>query len=281
MIKSKNKLPNNFVIIPHVFGKKIHDVNFREFKIHPDYDIICIIKGTFAVEVNGKKFVLQEGDFALFYPDVVYLTYTEDSMCLLVYMHFDCIFDENSRALSGYNFAGVLRTPNMKAEQSIAISSWINYVRRSSVSTIMREGVIKVILSRFISAKPADLTLFHRNTSHKPFSESQLFVPVFRYINDHIDEDISNAVLASLIPCSEKYFIRIFSEQFGQTPYNYIKSLRLSLSKNYLFHNQYTLSDIAAMFGYTSTNAFSKAFKKEYHINPSDFRKQIHSNKSF
>lgn len=86
-------------------------------------------------------------------------------------------------------------------------------------------------------------------------------------------ELISLKYIANKVCSSPYHFHRNFREFTGETLYNCVRRLRLERA-SYKLHNTYDrITDIAIDSGYESLESFSKAFKLEYGLNPSDIRK--------
>ncbi len=73
--------------------------------------------------------------------------------------------------------------------------------------------------------------------------------------------------------CSD-HMRRIFREQMGKTPHEYLMHLRLKTAKKFLNArdvSNYSVTEIAAMVGFNDISYFSRAFKKATGIAPSDY----------
>ena len=57
-------------------------------------------------------------------------------------------------------------------------------------------------------------------------------------------------------------------------PAKYLQSVRIRKAKELLTLNIYSIGEIAEMVGYSSVYYFSKAFKKETGVPPSEFLRQ-------
>ena len=57
----------------------------------------------------------------------------------------------------------------------------------------------------------------------------------------------------------------------GITPVNYITQVKMKKALEYLYEQNYSVKEVAALVGYTDIYTFSKAFKKIYGIPPSSF----------
>lgn len=81
--------------------------------------------------------------------------------------------------------------------------------------------------------------------------------------------------LAETCCMSRSKFAGLFNQVIGETPLAYLQQHRLRLASQLIKQSQFTIQQIAHQVGYTSENAFSQAFKKQFELSPSQYR---HSN---
>lgn len=93
------------------------------------------------------------------------------------------------------------------------------------------------------------------------------------YIENHLDEKITLAVLAKVSYYSPWYSYRLFTELVGLTPSEYIRKMRLSNSAMALRDNTIKIIDIAYLYGYESVDGYQRAFQKEFGTNPYEYAK--------
>ncbi|OHX67859.1 helix-turn-helix domain-containing protein [Flammeovirga pacifica] len=94
-------------------------------------------------------------------------------------------------------------------------------------------------------------------------------------IHAHLYEDLSIQDLAFFTGLSLSTFKRKFKTVFDTSPNQYIKSKRLIKAENLLRVTDQRISDVAYDCGFNDIGYFSKLFKSEYNISPSDFRKSL------
>lgn len=97
-------------------------------------------------------------------------------------------------------------------------------------------------------------------------NDSRILDTLF-FIQQHLDQDLSIQALAARIFLDDSYFIRLFSDNTGQTPYSYIRSRRMHRAKS-LIQQGLTAKSAAQLCGYDSYSAFSRAFKQYYGFSP-------------
>ena len=93
------------------------------------------------------------------------------------------------------------------------------------------------------------------------------------YIETHISEDINLEDIAKQCNVSYHYFSKTFTMMTGYTLKEYIRNRRITLASYEVSNTTDRILDIAIKYGYSSNEAFSRAFKKIHGINPSNARK--------
>ncbi len=95
---------------------------------------------------------------------------------------------------------------------------------------------------------------------------------VMRYIHEHIREPLSREVLAEVAGFSVPHFHRVFTAQVGESAVSYVRRLRMERAGRKLRMGAVDITEVALAAGYDSHAAFSKAFKQQYGVSPSEFR---------
>ncbi len=93
------------------------------------------------------------------------------------------------------------------------------------------------------------------------------------YIANHITEDISLKDLSSLVYLSESQIIRVFKQDMGKTPYEYILELKIGQAKLLLRSTRLMIKEIAFRLGFCDEHYFSYLFKQKTGQTPSAYRK--------
>lgn len=94
------------------------------------------------------------------------------------------------------------------------------------------------------------------------------------YIAAHCAEEITLRALAEAAAYSPWHALRAFSELVGKTPFEYLRSVRLSKAAKELRDTDKSILDIALASAFGSHEGFTKAFSREFAITPSRYREQ-------
>lgn len=92
------------------------------------------------------------------------------------------------------------------------------------------------------------------------------------YIYAHLDDDLSLDRLADVSGFSPYHWHRIYRAVRGETAAQTVRRLRLERAATMLAQNAWPLERIARRAGFTSADAFSRAFQRAYDRTPGRFR---------
>ena len=95
---------------------------------------------------------------------------------------------------------------------------------------------------------------------------------VQHYIREHIDEPLTRRVLAAVAGFSVPHFHRIFTTYLGENIADYVRRVRLERAGRKLRLGAVDITEVALAAGYETHAAFSKAFKQQFGLSPSEFR---------
>ena len=96
---------------------------------------------------------------------------------------------------------------------------------------------------------------------------------VFEYINENIDKKMSLQEIAKVSGYSSWHISRIFKQHYNKSIFSFIRSLRLSKAALHLRDNESNVLDVALDFMFDSHEGFTRAFAKEFRINPKRYSK--------
>jgi xylan 1,4-beta-xylosidase len=97
---------------------------------------------------------------------------------------------------------------------------------------------------------------------------------ISRLIQEHHMENLSLSQLADMVHLSAPYLSKFFDQQFGMTFLTYLTQVRLNHAVNLLLTSNKIIEDVSAESGFPNSHAFVQAFKKEYGVLPSVYRRQ-------
>lgn len=94
------------------------------------------------------------------------------------------------------------------------------------------------------------------------------------YMEQHYQQDLTVEELADTCKLNRSYFSKLFKENMGCPPQEFLIRMRLSKATELMKTSRASIGDIAAACGYPNQLHFSRAFKKRYGLSPREWREQ-------
>lgn len=91
------------------------------------------------------------------------------------------------------------------------------------------------------------------------------------YINEHLHQEIKLIELAAIAQMSVYYFLRLFNQSMGVTPYQYILQRRVEKAKYLLQHSKLSIAEVAANVGFCDQSHLTRYFKRIVGVTPKKF----------
>ena len=89
----------------------------------------------------------------------------------------------------------------------------------------------------------------------------------------HPTERYTTARLCEMAGLGETRFRKLFKEQTGKSPGEYLRDMRMTVAGRRLLLSVESVSDIAYSVGYEDVNFFIRVFKKYFGVTPNQYRK--------
>lgn len=112
------------------------------------------------------------------------------------------------------------------------------------------------------------------NFQESNWGKSSVVDEVKFYLDINYAEKIKLRDVAKSFGIHPNYLTRIFHEKYGISPKQYLISLKLKKARRLLTTTELSVSVISSSLGFDDQLAFSKIFKKEFAVSPSEYRKQ-------
>ncbi|MEW7289075.1 alpha/beta fold hydrolase [Aquimarina sp. 2304DJ70-9] len=137
--------------------------------------------------------------------------------------------------------------------------------------TIFKTESGEPLLLFTVANKPRDINT-NRIDQNKQLPQNDSFLKkVLQNINNHLSNDYFGVeMLCKEIGVSERQLQRKLKAITNKSPNQLISSVRLHHAKELILSQQDTIAEIAFQTGFSSPSYFSKCFKKEFAISPSD-----------
>lgn len=242
---------------------------FTEREGLESYLLILTINGCGYIKTkNNEVLVARNRAVLIDCMEYQYYRTASDSVWEFVWIHL------NGFAMSFYyNLLNGNGLELIDFENDLTPLSQVNSIFESMDS---KDSNLDLIISEKIMSLITRMTL-----SKKTISASSDYAQHRKDINMAIDiiksrfsENINIEELSKHAHISKFYFVRIFKEITGKTPYDYLISYRINEAKKYLLKSDIPISEIAIRCGFLDTSNFIRYFKKASKVTPGVFRRE-------
>ncbi|MCI9463556.1 MAG: response regulator [Lachnospiraceae bacterium] len=141
--------------------------------------------------------------------------------------------------------------------------------RQDYLPTLMNTDDLEIIRKWFLE-KIMDAC---QNIQSKREEKSNSIIEMSRtYIKNNFNKDISLDDVSRAANISPYYFSKIFKEGTGENFIEYLTNIRIDKAKELLSTTELSMKEICSMCGYSDPNYFSRSFKKNVGVTPTEYK---------
>ena len=249
---------------------KIHVVQYFIFphwsrsSAFPRYatGLIYVTEGTVKYNFTGKIIEAHAGDVLFLPKGVVYSGVSLSKVNSFYVIDFDCA--ENDRFIQFLPLQIKSVPEEIARNFERALSVW-----KSSEATYTLQCRIEIYKL---------ICKVYEYYSRISGSRHEYVVEAIKYIQNHYkDQNLYIGQIADNVHVSESHLRRLFINDLGQSPMEYLQSCRIDHAKEMLLYGPESLGSIAEACGYSSLFYFSKIFKRMVGVSPTEFRNKEQS----
>lgn len=239
--------------------KSGEDCNWRKKRQkHKFFELIYAVNAQARIELPDRIVTLNPNDVIIYPPNVSHKEipnpkHMQQIICMAVEMECDIEFETAIHITDADGIIGIL-FENITKE----------FQEKSEKYNSLIQAYVKAI---FIYAG--------RYVAEGNLQSTDLLSQCTNYINKYYRENISISQLESVFCVSGSYISRIFSKKFGMGAIQYVNCCRINEAKKLLVNDKNSVSMIAIRVGFKDPLYFSRAFKKQEGMSPSQYRKNL------
>ncbi len=98
---------------------------------------------------------------------------------------------------------------------------------------------------------------------------------IIQYIRENLDKELTIKELSNKVYMSESNFHRVFKNELGLSPIEYIINERIKLATRLLQDPKKKIKDIYMECGFNSQSYFIRMFKKKEQLSPTEYRSKV------
>ena len=108
--------------------------------------------------------------------------------------------------------------------------------------------------------------------SKKQESSLSMVEKAKEYMQENYAKDLSLDDVSKTVNISPYYFSKLFKEEEGRNFIDYLTEIRIDKAKELLMDKNLSMKEICAAVGYSDPNYFSRSFKKNVGVTPTEYR---------
>lgn len=238
---------------------------FTERDYKDSYWLVYTLAGEGILEQNGVKIFLRKGDFALIDCRKPQKYYSNTPVWHHYWVHINGSGVDSLFNL--INSSGICKISTKNEELKEFYEEILKNVKQRNTKESLQ---INLNLNNILTS----LAQTQLTGEVEESSRSEDMQKAAKYLRDHYKENIIIEDLSQKFHLSKYYFIRMFKQFMGTTPYDYLLHYRITKSKELLCTTQWSTGRIGLYVGFGSESNFTSQFKKIVKINPSKYRKE-------
>ena len=238
----------------------------------PDWQLLYVASGKAYFYIKGQEVIVTAGNMVLYQPkQEMHYEYFGKDKPEVYWVHF-----------TGGQVRGILKKHEVPLDENVFYagnSPTYGYLFKEMILELQTCRVgYETLLSMYLEQI---FVLIQRSRLDKaPVVSSHLQEEMGiarRYFQEHYNEDINIEEYALSRNMSVSYFLKKFKEVTTKSPMQYILGIRINNAVSLLESTDYNVTEISTIIGYDNPLYFSRIFKKQKGVSPSDYRKQLSS----
>ncbi len=213
--------------------------------------LILVIKGVISFKENGEERHVSAGNYYIQRAGTKQEGIEITDPPVYYYLHFSGVFKEKEPA-SAVPISGSF-------DMDLGGEQCIGCLYKANSATEEMHYFYNLLLH------------LQKHNSRNEFSPAE---EMSDYISNNIAKIENLQDLCRRFNYSKDHIIRIFRENYGITPYKYIKAEKIKFAKKLLRTTNLSAAQVAESCGYRDLSVFYRTFKGEENKSPSEYRKK-------
>ncbi|OPJ60126.1 AraC family transcriptional regulator [Clostridium oryzae] len=260
--------------ILYTFEKRFEPSHKSKVHSHDFMSIIYIMSGNCTYMINNIPYKVKKGDILVLNPGVCHGKYTIDGSGIhefhAGFENFK-VNDLPNNNIINDNITPVIPYTNYDDD---LLQCFNDIILEQNKNESGSELILKTLGMKLLVIL---LRVIYQNNSIKEkgcinfetYDRSTIVNAITEFINTNYMHDLSLEIISQNMYLSPAYISKLFKEETGDSPINYLIKIRLSKAKDFLTYNRLTIKEAAHAVGYDDAYHFSKLFKKHYGYPPS------------
>jgi AraC-like DNA-binding protein len=293
MIKNTNYIKNNLSFSVKVSGiYTIHyfkyGKNFRfKDESHDFWEMVFIDSGNAKIIVDKKTLSLKQGEAIFHYPNRKHTIYTDDEFANSAIISFECkslpikmlsgkvfTFDDYEKTLLNK----IIQEGKLSYEEKLNDVNLTKMTKRKDApfggEQIIKNSIELLLVS--LLRKEISPSKTHQEVGVN-LNSNQIVDNIKSILDSKLDnlEKINLDELSYALGFSKSYIKSQFKKKTGLSIIQYFINLKIDKAKKLLSQHKYTISEISDNLGFSSIHYFSRQFKVQTDMTPTEYVNSI------
>lgn len=240
--------------------------------VHEYYLVHTVLDGKGTFETNGVSYPCEKGDTFFIFPGILFRYYADAASP----WHYTWV------ALQGDAVSSYLRKIGVTEERPVLHTTDVSTARElfrrirfsfqqsayPEMESLEASGWMRLLLHHFGLANQDSILLPERNL---PAMIDRQVEQAVRFLSLQYPQQISIQHIASTLGYHRAHLSKAFKAKTGYSPKQYLMKIRLKKAQELLAGNL-TIDQISSSVGFNDALYFSKQFRKEFGMSPTDYR---------
>jgi AraC-like DNA-binding protein len=273
--------PDNFSPKILILFKKKFDINSKNtYHCHDFVTLVYVLAGSCTYTINNTLYNVKKGDIIVCNPGVYHgKSFAQDEDILEVHIGFNNIYldDLPKNQLIGNDDCPVFSLADQDQDFLRCMNEIVHEQEKCDpgYDLILKALVMKLIAVFLRAIHVGDINRQNTGLSFESYDKAAVVNTIVSYMNENYETVISLDKLSRNTYLSPVYISKIFKEETGESPINYLIKIRLSKARELLEDKQLSIKAVGEKVGYHDVYHFSKLFKKHLGCSPSAYREHL------
>lgn len=250
---------------------------------HDDLEILTVIEGEVAIEVDGACENLYAGDAAFFNRRVLHMIVGSPRATIASAVFSPVIVAGMPDSIYSHRYVGPILSEDapayvmFRADEDPLVSAQLRVgieavqAEEDGYEFAMRNALSWCVYAIWTKmGKPVGF----KNAVEVTAEAGRLNL-MCMFVKEHLGERFTVADIAASAKVSERECLRMFKKSLGVSPTKYVLSYRLSRAALLLACEDTSIAAISKETGFATPGYFAKQFKDEYGCTPSEYREKM------
>lgn len=265
------------------------DKNFyHTLEKHDFWEMVYVDSGKINAIVDGIDCELSQGQ-AIFHKPMElhsHISNKKDSNNLLVvsftchselmdYFNKKIFFLENSSKKLLSLFMNEAKNALEEIPNRYENKSSLDFSNSKLGSVQLMQCYLTEFLFSLIRSNESAVTTIHHTADSRKIAENSIVYSIENYLKNNIYSSLTLQDICDEFLISKTYLCRIFKSALGKSPIDYFIELKIKEARKLIREDEFNMSQIADILGYSSVHHFSRMFKRITGFSPMTYKKSI------